>query len=322
MLFKKIEDLLLEQTNIFVKECPTILLGLSGGPDSVFLFHFLKELHKKQKINLICAHLNHGWRTESDEDETFCKKLCATSDIELCVGHGKDFSDAIKPNGSKEEVGRKMRRHFFQEICGKEAIDFIALAHHQQDQQETFFMRLLRGTTLHGITAMKVLDGTYLRPLLHTSKKDILDHLHTHNIPYCIDETNLSDDFLRNRIRNDILPAFLKCDTRFDAKFTSTLKHLQEEDDFLQAMVKDAYAQIFASRKGNLSLFKSIPAVIQKRLIPFWLTIEQVAFSPSDRYIEEVIRFLTASQGGSHKLHESWSLHKKQNAFWIEKHNK
>jgi tRNA(Ile)-lysidine synthase len=315
-IFKQIKT----HTCVFDIDQPKILLGLSGGPDSVFLFYFLKSLHEKKKINLVCAHLNHGWRTTAGQDKRFCTELCKTHDIPIFIEHAEEQNLELKENGSKEELGRKLRRHFFETLCKKENIDFIALAHHQQDQQETFFIRLLRGTTLDGLTSMKPIDGIYFRPLLNMSKENILKYLADNNLEYCIDETNESDQYLRNRIRKYIIPAFIKCDKRFDQKFASTLRHLKEENDFLQAMTIDIYNNLFVPDKHvSLSTFKNLPLVIQKRLIPHWLTSEQVAFSPSDRYIEEVIRFLLASQGGSHQLHSSWSIKKKQNQFWIEK---
>jgi|SaaInlStandDraft_4_1057021.scaffolds.fasta_scaffold04995_2 tRNA(Ile)-lysidine synthase len=334
-MFKKLTEYLKTHTRKSEKT-PTIILGLSGGPDSVFLFYFLKQLQKEEpdervnkedSIKLIAAHLNHGWRENAHKDETFCKKLCEKYNIPLIIEHAKNLSVQPKFNGSKEEIGRKLRRHFFKTLCKKHNATYIALAHHQQDQQETFFMRLLRGTTLNGLTAMKPVDGIFLRPLLTTSKKEILEYLKQNNLDYIIDHTNESDSFLRNRIRKYVIPALQKCDDRFNKKLESTLEHLKQEDDFLDRLTEKVCDNVFAVRRnqkdtttiGNKTEFANLDLAIQKRLIPYWLTKEKVIFSPSNTHIMEIIRFLKSPRGGTHSIHQTWCIKKQQNNFWIEK---
>lgn len=319
MLFEKIEKNL---QNILDQK-PKIILGFSGGPDSTFLFHFLKTLHEQNKIELIAAHLDHGWRTESAKDAEFCLKLCKKYEIQIFVGHAQDLCANLKFNGSKEEIGRKLRRNFFENLLKEQKADYIALAQHLQDQQETFFWRIIRGCTLSGLTGMKQINMPYIRPLLNITKKEILDYLHTNNIKYLTDHTNLSDAYLRNRIRKYILPAAQKCDNRFDQKFQSTLKHLQEEDFFLQNLTEKEFEKIFSkdSKKacfiGQLDEFKKLNIVLQKRILILWFIKEKINFVLSENYLNEALRFLSSKRGGSHKLNPKWGLIKKKNQFWI-----
>lgn len=319
MIFEKIEKTL---QNILTKK-PKILLGFSGGPDSMFLFHFLKKLYQEGKIELIAAHLDHGWRTESAKDVKFCKELCQKHQIQFFTAHAQDLSLNLKFNGSKEEIGRKLRRNFFENLLKEQNANFIALAQHLQDQQETFFWRIIRGCTLSGLTGMKQINMPYIRPLLNITKKEILDYLHTNNIEYLIDHTNLSDAYLRNRIRKYILPAAQKCDDRFDQKFQSTLKHLQEEELFLQNLTEKEFEKIFSkdSKKacfiGQLDEFKKLNIVLQKRLLVLWFIKEKINFSLSENYLNEALRFLSGKRGGTHKLNQKWELVKKKNQFWI-----
>ena len=315
MIFKTIEN----NIKHILSSKPKILLGFSGGPDSVFLFYFLKKLHEDNKIELICTHLDHGWRKESFEDVKYCSNLCKKYKIALITGHAKDLCLNLKFNGSQEEIGRKLRRHFFEQTLKEQNANFIALAHHLQDQQETFFWRIIRGTTLSGLTCMKQINSPYIRPILNISKQEILEYLTTNKIDYLQDSTNLSDKYLRNRIRKNVLPAMQKCDERFNQKFESTLKHLQEEDDFLQKLTQQAFETVFTEKKGNLKDFLELDLVLQKRLIIFWLTQENVQFTPSENYLNEILRFLKNPRGGSHKLSTSWKLFKKKNLFGIEK---
>jgi len=304
---------------------PKVLLGLSGGPDSVFLLHVLKILADENNIELCAAHLDHEWRANSHEDAIFCQELCNRLEVKIYVEQTRNLELSHKPNGSQEELGRKMRRAFFETIAQEHAINFIALAHHLQDQQETFFMRLIRGTTLDGLTCMKPVDGLYVRPLLNINKQDMLQHLDNQNISYLHDPTNLSDDYLRNRIRKYVLPALNSCDERFDKKFETTIQSLREENDFLGNLVHDIFINIFTFDQthqrflGNLAAFRAFDLVLKKRVIVWWLIQEKVSFSPSTGHIEEILRFLMSPHGGSHQLGTAWQLCKQQKLFWIEK---
>ena len=292
-----------------------LVIGLSGGPDSVFLLNFLNSF---KNIEIIAAHLNHGWRKEADQDEMFCKNLCEKLGIEFISEHAKDLDAKIKLNGSKEEIGRKLRRQFFEKVLKEHDADYIALAHHQQDQQETFFMRLIRGCSLSGLTSMKSVQGLYIRPLLEISKDEILNYLHENKIEYVIDLTNYSEDFLRNRIRMKVIPALKEVDHRFDKKFETSLNLLKEEDEFLQKLTEESHEKIFTDSKGNRTIFLNLHPIIQRRLLIFWLTKEKVKFSPSLSHIDEIIRFLSHERGGSHQIHEDWKIIKKCNLFWVE----
>ena len=305
------------------KEKPTIILGLSGGPDSVFLFFVLKQLHEKNLIRLICAHLNHGWRDDADNDVQFCKKLCNTHTVPLISEEIKNLDIKPKFNGSQEELGRIYRRHFFAKLKKHYDADFIALAHHRQDQQETFFLRLMRGSSLAGLTCMKAIDGTYVRPLLNIDKDTILTWLTNNNITYLTDPTNASDNYLRNKIRKYIIPACKQCDARFDQNMTSTLASLNAENNLLQQITKQTYESIFSEKNGdvtgNLSQFRQLEAPLQKRVLLHWLITQDVNFNVSSGFLEELCRFLRHSNGGTHNLNPTWSLTKKKNLFWIIK---
>ncbi len=304
---------------------PLVIVGLSGGPDSVFLLYLMHELYQQGSIKLMAAHLDHQWRTESPQDVQLCQELCDNLAIPLVTGQASTLPITIKYNGSKEEVGRTLRRFFFKQTREQYGADFVALAHHQQDQQETFFMRLLRGSTLSGLHCMRDIDDIYLRPLLHTSKEDIVASLNTNAVSYVHDATNASDAFLRNRIRNHVLPALAQCDQRFNQKFESTLQHLQEEDDFLAQLAQDIFNGIFVydqelgHYRGTLTAFNnaSIPAVVQKRIIIHWLIVEKAPFAISTNFIEEILRFLHSTEGGTHAIRHNLTIHKKQGLCWL-----
>ncbi|MBX9830516.1 tRNA lysidine(34) synthetase TilS [Candidatus Babeliales bacterium] len=300
---------------------PTIILGLSGGPDSVFLLYMLAQLKNEGFIKLIAAHLDHGWRSNSADDATFCQKLCDAFGVQLISGHAQDNTLSTKQNGSLEELGRKLRRSFLENVMSEQQADLIALAHHRQDQQETFFLRLLRGSSLAGLRCMDSVTLPYIRPLLATDKQDIVAFLDTNNIAYLTDPTNQADDFLRNRIRKYVVPALRDCDQRFEQKCESTIQHLQAEDDFLKKLTLQAFIGIFdETGYGSLAGLRTCDPVIQKRLIIHWLVAKKASFKPSEGLINETLKFLLSPRGGTHQLGERWAIIKKQDNFWLNKY--
>lgn len=303
-----------------------VVIGLSGGPDSTFLLHVLAQLVKQGQIKeLIAAHLDHEWRPNSSEDAQFCRTLAKRYDVHLVSKKMSDLAVSLKFNGSLEELGRRARRFFLKEVCTEFGATAIALAHHAQDQQETFFIRLIRGATLTGLTAMKPRYGNYIRPLLATNKSDILHFLAAHKIPYLVDPSNDSDDFLRNRIRKTALPALRHCDSRFDKKFEQTLKKLQETEDFLQIETKKAFAQITTKKEQHcyldIDLLLAFHPVLRQRVLLYWLCQENVSFPVSHGFFAEIVRFLRQKGAQSHKLHTDWSITKQKGSAHIKHHS-
>lgn len=307
------------------KNQPRVILGLSGGPDSVFLFHVLVSLRNEGHITFVAAHLDHEWRENSSQDALFCAHLCIQHDVPVVVARASGLDASFKYNGSVEEKGRRLRRYFLEKTAQKYNATCIMLAHHLQDQQETFVLRLVRGTTLNGLHGMNECEGLYVRPLLSVSKSDILNYVNSQQLQYVVDPTNNSDKFLRNKIRSTVIPALHECDARFNEKFLTTINLLKEEDDFVQRCALRAFERIFSFDKnnpafvGNLSELKDLELVIARRVVLLWLTKECVPYSPSTAYIDEIMRFVNSDCGGSHEIAPGVFVQKKQRSCWIEK---
>lgn len=300
-----------------------VVLGLSGGPDSVFLLHFLAQLYTKTAITLIAAHLDHEWRPSSKADALFCKKFAQKLNVPFVSTTISALKLSIKPQGSQEAVGRILRRYFLESVLKEYNADSIALAHHANDQQETFFIRLIRGTTISGLASMRPKHGCYIRPLLETYKSDIINYLDKHQIAYRTDETNISERFLRNRIRLQVIPALQACDKRFDKNFLSTINHIQQAEEFLEQETRTIFNTI--SSRQDAAQWLSVTALlqlhpyIQKRVLLYWLCIEQVEFTPTDAFFNEIIRFLEKPHSGSHRLGASWAITKQKAKAAIKK---
>ncbi|MCJ7555040.1 MAG: tRNA lysidine(34) synthetase TilS [Ignavibacteriaceae bacterium] len=187
-----------------------ILVALSGGPDSVFLLHFLNKYQRKYKIELGAFHLNHKLRGKAaDQDEKFCGKFCDKLKIKYFSSVKNVQAFAKKNKISVEEAGRIIRYKLLKEISNKHNYSKITTAHIQDDNTETVFLNLIKGSGITGMSGIPAQRENIIRPVLCLSKDEILDYLHFHKISYRIDESNLSEDYERNYLRKQIIP-FIK----------------------------------------------------------------------------------------------------------------
>jgi tRNA(Ile)-lysidine synthase len=185
----------------------SILVGLSGGADSVALTCVLLALRERLGLRIVAAHLNHRIRgDESDRDEDFVRRMCAQLGVELIVERADGLGLSISsPN--LEERARDARREFLLRVADRVQADFVALGHHRDDQAETVLMRLMRGAGAAGMAAMAERGpGRLIRPMLSLSRVEIREYLDARAIPFVEDSSNSSRDILRNRIRSELLP--------------------------------------------------------------------------------------------------------------------
>ena len=311
-----------EQITPFLSSNSTIIVGFSGGPDSVCLLHLLSSLQAELNLKIIAAHLDHGWRTESKKDATWCQFFCEKLGIMYISKTAQELNFQPKYNGSKEDLGRKLRRYFFESIAHQYNAQAIALAHHQDDQIETFFIRLLRGSSVSGLSCMKSQDNMYVRPLLEYSKKDILQYLKKHKLDYLTDSTNQEKNFLRNRIRLDLMPTLSTIDSRWQTTIPNSIKQLQLADEFIHKQshkIRSEIAHPDNYNKLNIEMFLEEDSIIQYKILLALLIEQKATFSPSNAFFEEIIRFLKNNRSTSHKIFEKYQILKKQGFFYLVK---
>lgn len=181
-----------------------IVVAVSGGPDSVCLLDVLYRLKEKYNLSLVVAHVNYGLRGKDSElDEKLVKALAKKYSLPIEV---LPCDTGKKSANCSEEKLRNIRYVFFEKIRLKRKADYIAIGHNFNDQAETVIMRILRGTGLKGLSAIKFRNEKIIRPLLNIPRKEILKHLKGNKLAYRIDKTNLETNFTRNKIRNKLLP--------------------------------------------------------------------------------------------------------------------
>ena len=184
-----------------------VIVGISGGADSVCLLFMLLELKKEMDISIVAVHVHHGLREGSaDADEAYVRELCERQQIRLIVCHEDVKAYAQQQKLTVEEAGRNIRRIRFEETLRACGGNKIALAHHQNDNAETLLWNLCRGCGLRGAGGIAPAEGDYIRPLLCLERREIEVYLADRGISYCIDETNLEDTYTRNRIRSQVIP--------------------------------------------------------------------------------------------------------------------
>ena len=211
-----------------------ILLTVSGGVDSMVMLSIFVRLG----YNIGVAHCNFGLRgKESDEDTEMVLQECEKLGI---VCHNKRFDtegEMARTGDSMEMTARRLRYEWFNELCQKEGYAVIAVAHHANDSIETFFINLLRGTGLRGLTGINRQYGRVVRPLLYATRKDILEYAMHNHIPYREDSSNRSTKYLRNKIRLGLLPMFQEINHRFTALMRGNLYRLNDAQRFIDVAI-------------------------------------------------------------------------------------
>jgi len=209
-----------------------IVVGFSGGPDSVFLVEMLKKLQHFFNFKIYLVHINHLLRGEdADSDENFSFEYAKKNNLEIFIKRIPVKEIAKEIGKTLEEVGREERYKFFSEIYEKVRATKIATAHNKDDQIETFLFRLIRGTSLQGLEGIKIKNNNVIRPISEIYKKDILEYLNKNEIQYKIDKTNFENEFTRNSIRLDLIPFIEeRYNIKFKDKIFSLIKEIRENN--------------------------------------------------------------------------------------------
>jgi tRNA(Ile)-lysidine synthase len=227
--------------NRLLKRGDSVLVALSGGPDSVALLHLLDRLKSKYRIRLASAHLDHGIRTEALEERAFCRNLCRTLRIKFHSKGMNVLKFAEKERLTVEEAGRKARYEYFQYLCELFGYTRIATGHHSDDSVETILFNIARGSGLQGLSGISPRRGNIIRPLIEIGKKEILEWLKDQEIAYVLDVSNLSLEYARNRIRRKILPELEKLNPSARQNILRLARNAAEEIEFVDSTVVSAY---------------------------------------------------------------------------------
>jgi len=224
-----------------------ILLTVSGGVDSMVLLHLFAE----QGYRIGVAHCNFQLRgRESDEDEVLVREEADRFGVP-CYNRRFDTQSEMERTGeSMEMAARRLRYAWFDNLCEEHGYDIIAVAHHADDSIETFFINLLRGTGLRGLTGIHAQHGKVVRPLMFASRREILEYAVTHKIPYREDSTNRSPKYLRNKIRLGLIPRIREINPKFTDLMRRNLTRLTDAQLFVNAAVEHMRRDVVTESDG------------------------------------------------------------------------
>lgn len=253
-----------------------VLVGVSGGADSVCLLHALSVLKEKTGIRIAAAHLNHQIRgEEAERDAEFVKELCRKWKIPCYIKNADIPSSAAELGVSEETAGRLQRYRFFRELCEEHGFDRIATAHNRNDQAETILMRVIRGSGIDGLSGIRYVrrDGV-VRPLLDVERGQIEAYCRENDISYCTDSTNNDEAYTRNRIRHRLLPILQE---EFNPNITAALanmaENMAEDGEFLSGYANRLYHRINSPAPGqkpivlDMETLSMVQESIRNRLI-------------------------------------------------------
>jgi tRNA(Ile)-lysidine synthase len=269
-----------------------IVIGVSGGPDSVCLLDIFFQIKKTYDLEIIIAHVNYKLRgKDSDADEKFVRQLAKQYAVQIEV-----FIPHIEQRGNLENQLRDIRYAFFEKIRQQYAFDLVAVAHNLDDQAETFLMRLLRGSGNKGLSAMQFKSHRLIRPLLATPRHDILEYLAQNKLAYRIDKTNDTSDFYRNKIRNQLIPIL---EESFNPNIKKTLFNatlsISEDEDFL---IKTTNQSISITDSFSIKKIIQLHPSIQKRALRDFIIKNKFAITDIySSHIEELLKIIRSNKG-------------------------
>ena len=270
------------QQNNLIKPDDKLIVGVSGGVDSVALLDILQKLDGF-RLKLVIAHLNHNLRgTESNQDQLFVEELAKQHRLP-CEIRSLNVQQIASAHGiSVEEAGREARYAFFEELRQKHNAALIVVAHHADDQAETLLMRLIRGAGSTGLSAMAPSGPGYLvRPLLQTSRKELEDYIMQSHLRFREDSSNSDRSYLRNRVRHELLPLLENYNPGMAQRLAETAFLIRDENRLLKGFIFEKAAKIKSSGNGWIALSRTGLAEMEQplRLMIYRSVIEQVCGS-------------------------------------------
>lgn len=262
-------------------------IGLSGGIDSVVLLHLFNSIAKFKPIKVSAIHVNHGLSPNADSWANFCSQLCAEMGIVLTIAKVK--VEKIGGEGL-ENSARKLRYKQYAQTSA----DVMVLAHHQDDQLETMLSQIMRGSDLHNSAGMLNISiknhQKYWRPLLNVSKRHILDYAKKHQLLNIEDESNQDNHYLRNFIRNSIMPQLENYDANIKQKLLQSVREIQRAVTLMDELAKiDLSSCQENATVLNRERFCNLSQSRQINLLTYWLKTVNIPL-PSSRKINELTR--------------------------------
>lgn len=287
-----------------------LVLGVSGGPDSLFMLYILNKLKEQLHFEIVVAHINHMIREEANSEEEFVKEFCRKIDIKF---YSKRIDVEEYANNNKiglEEAGRKIRYEFFEEVLEKTNSNKIAIAHNKNDKVETIIMHLLRGSGVSGLQGIEpIKDNKIIRPVIEIERTEIEQYCEENKLEPQIDKSNFENKYTRNKIRNAVIP-YIK--QEFNPNIIDTITRLSEiiteENQYLVKQTEQTYQKLLNEEQENqiilkLKEFNKVETVIKKRIILYTITrLRGSSVGIEKIHIEDIIKLCQNNIGNKYLM--------------------
>ncbi len=278
-----------------VQEGDTVIIGVSGGMDSMCLLHIFNQIKDQLGITIYGVHVHHGIRADAGEDTKLVEDTCERLDIPCHVYYFDVKKLAKSHKLSLEEMGRKIRYEVFEELRASMGSGKIAIAHHRNDQAETVIMNLMRGTGLKGIGGIRPVRDHIIRPLIDCTRVEIEHYCHKHQIAYRDDYTNDLTIYTRNKIRHTVIPYVQEHFNRnFVQNLVNTAYMARREDDFIHGIMLEKMEEVVSVEEGiytiDLKGFNALDMVIRSRMIRQVLSHLGSLKNIEYKHIEQIIQ--------------------------------
>jgi len=292
-------------------------VGLSGGIDSVVLLHLLNAARKNHSFKLSAIHVNHGLSPHANQWQNFCISLCQQLDIPLQISQ----LQVVKQAGvGLENSARKLRYTEYQKTCA----EVMILAHHRDDQIETIFSQIMRGSDVHNIASMRGLSQRnkqfYWRPLLDHSKRQLMSYATEHELVHIADESNQDNTYLRNFLRNNIIPQLLSYDASLPQKVMQSIASIQASVQLNDELAELDLVRGLKDGQIEITKFINLSPLRQQSLLAHFIRQHNLAL-PSTRQLQEFIRQAIAAQPDRHpklKINDKSILIRQRNLIAIQ----
>ena len=273
-----------------LENCDRIVVGLSGGADSVCLLSVLNSLKAEYGFSLVAAHINHGIRgAEAQRDEESCKRLCESLNVPLEILHA-DIPTLSKQQGiGEEECGRIVRYDFFRSLAGERGK--IATAHNLNDNAETLLLNLVRGAGSKGACGIPPVRDNIIRPLIETDRKSIEKYCEENELQYVTDSTNLECEYSRNKIRIKVLPTLCEINQNAVGALSGFASRMREQEVFLESVVNEKYALCVKDSVLYEAEFSALDIFLKKRIAGRFLS-ELSHGEVESKHIDAFLRFV------------------------------
>jgi tRNA(Ile)-lysidine synthase len=322
MLLKKVEETVIKYG--MLKAGETVLVAVSGGPDSLCLLSVLQAFAKEVRLSLHVAHLDHRFRGRESADEAlFVAKTAKILGIEATIEQF-DVPAFCRERGLSAQAGaREVRYGFLNRVAEKIGASRIALGHTASDQAETLVMRLIRGAGLRGLSAIPPVRENIIRPLIEVTRAEVQEYLHAQGIEFVTDPSNAKPLYTRNRVRLAIMPVLRTFNPKIVETLASEAAILRDENEAIEAYLNKVSPDVLSCEKKGVRLkrdkFNALPTALKRRMLREAVSkVHSGQTELSFDQVEDAIRFLSSAQTGrALNLPSGLIIEREYNAFFL-----